>query len=325
MNGHVLQNVALRIHRAYQYFFNRVKRGLVKPGFPRFKGRDRYDSFTYVESGWNLSEKNRIKLDKIGSMKIVRWKEIPPKGKIKQVIIKREGDQWFAILTVAGLSPNPLLSTGKIIGIDVGLRNLVTTSEGQVLGDLEDLKKKERWHRNLQRKLSRKTFGSGRRTKAKRELIRSSIKLTRTRKYQLDCISRKLVNENDFIAIEDLDIQKLSRQEKLHGQLGKNVRRTFAQAALGILTRQLISKAEEAGRKVVFVNPKNTSQRCSLCESIVPKKITDRVHSCPHCGFTLDRDHNAARNILHLALWANQETNPVGGKLNEEFALCKHT
>lgn len=316
-----LQDVVLRADRAFNNFFRRIRNRLEKPGFPRFKAKDRYHSFVYNQSGWKI-EKNRIDLSKIGSMKIVRWKEIPSDAKIKQVIIKRESNQWFAILTVDGLVPNKLQPTGNVIGIDLGLKNLVTTSNGDVLGSLDPLKKQELRIRKLQTNLSRKKMRSRRRTKSKIEVSKAHRNLERARKYQLNCISKKLVKENDLIAIEDLDISNLSEQKALKGNLGKNVRRTFNQASFGELIRQLTYKAEEAGRSLVKVDPRGTSQKCSGCDKEVLKDLKVRVHSCPHCGLILNRDHNAAKNILKRALCANQEIDPeIQGHSNEEFAL----
>lgn len=316
-----LQDVVLRVGKSFANFFRRIRNKSNKPGFPRFKSKDRYDSFTYNQSGWKF-EKRRIYLSKIGSMKIVRWKALPLEAIIKQVIINREANQWFAILTVSNLTQNSLQLTGKNIGIDLGLKKLVTTSDGEVLGSLAHLKRKEKWIRKLQTNLSRKKMRSSRRSKSKKVVSKAYRNLARARKYQLHCISKKLIKENDMIAIEDLNILALKEQKDLKGKFGKNVRRTFNQASFGELIRQLTYKAEEAGRSLVKVDPRGTTQRCSGCDRVVPKDLKVRVHACPHCGLVLDRDHNAARNILKLALWASRGDGfGIQDHRNEEFAL----
>ncbi len=301
-----LQAVLSRLDKAYQNFFRRVKSGQT-PGFPRFKGKDRYDSFAYPQQGFSIDEKaKKLTLSKIGQIKIKAWRTLPSKP--KNVTLKKEADGWYAVLCCE-LEPIVLPKTSKAIGIDVGLTSLVTCSDGQILGNLADLKKDELALRKIQRRLSRKKKGSMRRAHSRSLFAKKNQSLSRKRVHALHGISKKLIAENDLIALEDLAINQMASKKK--GKTTKSVlikkqetglRRNIHQAAWGTLRAQLIYKAEEAGRKVVLVDPRNTTQLCSACGELVPKTLRDRVHDCPKCGLVLGRDHNAAINILQRAI-----------------------
>ncbi len=299
-----------KLNKAYQNFFRRVKAGQT-PGFPRFKSKDRFNSFAYPQHGFEIDEKaKKLTLSKIGQIKIKAWRTLPSKP--KSVTLKKEADGWYAVLCCE-LEPVVLPKTSKAIGIDVGLTSLVTCSDGQILGSLAELKKDELALRKTQRRLSRKKKGSMRRARSRSLFAKKSQSLSRKRVHALHGISKKLIAENDLIALEDLAVNQMASKKK--GKTTKSVltkkqetglRRNIHQAAWGTLRAQLIYKAEEAGRKVVLVDPRNTTQLCSACGELVPKTLRDRVHDCPKCGLVLGRDHNAAINILQRALQAQR-------------------
>jgi len=295
VNSQVLQNVCNRADLAFKAFFRRCKAGQ-NPGYPRFKPIQRYRSFTHPRACHTKWTEQRLYIPNLGW---IRWR--PPATlegvtRVKTITVKREADGWYAILSCEIETPEPLPATGRTIGIDLGLENLVMTSDGEVLGDLAPLKRAERKLRRQQRIVSRRKRGSNRRKKAVAILARRYQDLARARLDQLHKISRKLVNGNDVICIEDLDIEQLINLGGRNAQ-GRGLRRNFRHAALGTLTWMLTYKAESAGRRLVKVDPRGTSQVCSGCGERVPKQLKDREHHCPHCGLRLHRDHNSALEI----------------------------
>ena len=298
VNAQVLQEVCARVDRAFQGFFRRVRAGQ-KPGHPRFRSWRRYDSFTHPQAANATLADRRIRIPSFGHIRWRPWRSVGELGTVKTLTIKREADGWYAILSCEIPQPAPLPAAGRTSGLDVGLRNLVTTSTGAVLGDLTPLKAAERRLRRTQKIVSRRVKGSNRRRKAVGILARRHQNLARARKAQLDIISRSLVVENDVIFIEDLSPGLRNAGPK--NAQGRGMRRNWRHAAIGMLTKMLDYKAESAGRRVVRVDPAGTTVDCSRCENPVPKTRKDRVHRCS-CGLVLDRDWNAAINIEQRGL-----------------------
>ena len=302
------QEITKRLDKVFQAFFRRCKSGET-PGFPRFKSLDRFNSLTIVQHGWKHIPgvkccQGRLEISKLGSMPVKDWKLLPEDSKVKQVTLKRKAGQWFAVFCCNLPDPKPFSKTGKSIGLDVGLKTLVMDSNGKSYGDLKPLKKKELKIRTLQKNLSRKKKGSNRRQQAKVHLSKAHASLTRAKVYQLHQISNELVRTNDLIAVENLNVKGL--QEK-KGPGEKGLHRNIGLASWATFFALLSYKAEEAGRTFVKVDPRGTSQECSACGALVPKDLSVRTHVCG-CGLTMDRDQNAARNILQRALQA-----PRGG------------
>jgi putative transposase len=304
------QEMSGRLHKSFQSYFRRCKAGEAS-GFPRFKPFGRYNSLTLVQNGWKFAPGNkrcqgRLKISKLGDMPVKDWKLLPEDSKVKQVTLKRHAGQWFAVFCCALPSPAPLPKTGKSVGLDVGLKTLVMDSDGKAYGDLRPLRKRELKLRCAQRELSRKTKGSNRRQQAKVKFVKAHVSLARSKVYQLHQIVNELVRTNDLIVVEDLNVKGLREKE---GPRARGLHRNIGLASWATFFALLSYKAEEAGRTLVKVDPRGTSQMCSSCGAIVPKDLSVRVHSCA-CGLVLDRDHNAARNILNWALRA-----PRGGVL----------
>lgn len=294
-----------RLNKAFQNFFRRMKLRQ-KPGFPRFKARHRFNSFEYPQHGFKIDEgAKKIELSKIGSVKIKQWRSLPSPARNCKVL--REPDGWYVVLCCS-IEPILLPPTNKIVGIDVGLTSLVACSDTQVLGDLTGRKQDARKLRRTQsRLLRRKKHGSGRRVKARCLFAKTSRRLARKWEHELHHISKKLVAENDVIGLEDLKIQQMvakkgTKKKSVSTPAQKTgLRRNIHLAAWGKLREQIVYKAEEAGRRVVLVDPRGTTQDCSGCGTTVPKTLRDRTHSCPNCGLVLNRDLNAAINILQRA------------------------
>lgn len=291
IHSQVLQDVLKRVDKAFQNFFRRVKLG-EKPGYPRFKGYGWYDSFTYPQSGFSLSDNSkgsqRLKLSKFGSIKIKLHRAI--KGKIKTCSIKRELDNWYVCFSCE-VQPEPLLKTQKSVGIDVGIEKYATLSDGTLIENPRFFRESEAKLKREQRKLSRKQKGSNSRKKQKIKLAKIHRKIKNQRKDFLQKLSTWLIRNYDTIALENLQISNMLKNH--------NLAKSISDASWSMFAEYLSYKAESAGRKVIFVNPRNTSQICSNCGVIVKKTLATRTHRCS-CGLILDRDVNAAINILRL-------------------------
>ena len=289
----VIQDVLKRIDKSFKNFFRRVKKR-EKAGYPRYKGSDRYDSFTYPQSGFELEDKKLI-LSKIGSVNIKKHRDIPESAEIKTCTIERDLDRWYACFTVEIEieEPNYEAITNPI-GIDLGISHLLTLSNGDMVDNPKYLSKSERKLSRKQRKLSKSKKGSDNRTKRRFDVSKTHRTVREQRTDLLHKISHKLINTYDLIVFEDLKIRNMLKNHHLA--------KSISDVSWSQLTNFVSYKAEEAGKRVEFVNPKNTSQKCSNCGKIVKKPLSQRVHRCPFCGLVMDRDENAAINILKKGL-----------------------
>jgi len=296
------------LDKAFCAFFRRVKTGET-PGYPRFKGYNRFDSVEFTYSDGVRFRGNRLYIQHIGEVKVKLHR--PIEGKIKTTVIKRQAGRYYACFSTER-EERPLLHieverpamepTGAVVGLDMGISKLVTTSDGAFYEPPKYLRRAEAKLRRLQRKVARRQKGSNRRRKAVLHLQQAHEHIRNQRLDTAHKIARKLVNGYDLIAVEDLNTQGMMKNHHLS--------KSIADAAWNTFITILMSKAEEAGRQVVKVDPKYTSQICSKCGEIVKKEQTGqalsalsvRVHKCPHCGLVLDRDINAAKNVLARAL-----------------------
>ncbi|WDL96450.1 RNA-guided endonuclease InsQ/TnpB family protein [Alicyclobacillus sp. ALC3] len=289
VHSQVLQDVVKRLDKAFQAFFRRVKAGET-PGYPRFKSAGRYDSFTYPQSGYSING-NQITLSKIGGVKIKLHRQ--PQGTIKTCTVTVKNGKYYASLSCE-VEPNALPESKEAVGIDLGVKHLAITSDGEFYEHPKFLRESERTLHRKQRSVSRKKKGSVRRRKNIRELARLHEHIANQRRDYAHKVSRKLVNGYGLLAFENLNVQGMVRNHHLA--------KSIVDASWNQLVQYTTYKAEEAGRRVVLVDPKNTSQQCSNCGKIVPKKLSERIHRCEHCGYVQDRDVNAAQNILKRAL-----------------------
>jgi putative transposase len=291
IHSQVVQDPLRRVSRAFDAFFQRCLKGDKKAGFPRFKARHRYNSFTYPQSGFRLTG-DKLTLSKIGSCRIRLSREI--EGRIKTCTIKRQVDGWFVVFT-AETATNPLPKTGDATGIDVGLENFATLANGEVIENPRFLRRSEREIKIAQRIVSKRKRGGSNRRKACRILARKHQTIANQRSDFFHKLSNQLLKEYDYIAIEDLNIKGMLKNHKLA--------KSISDAAWGTFAGILSSKAENAGKKVVRVPAAFTSQDCSACGERVRKTLATREHRCinPLCGLVLHRDHNAAINVLGRA------------------------
>lgn len=286
----VLQNVQTRVDLAFKAFFRRVKAG-EKPGYPRFRGQGRYDSFTYPQFGFAL-DGNRLKLSKIGAIKIRLHR--PIEGKIKTLTIRQTPTgEWFACFSVER-EMEPLPPSEKAVGVDVGLESFATFSDGTKVPNPRFFRRDERALARAQRRLSKAEKGTP--LWRKRRLVVAHIheRIANRRRDFAHKLSRSLVNTYGLIAFEDLNTSRMLKNHCLA--------KSISDAAWSMLINSTAYKAAWAGRRVVLVDPRNTSQVCSVCGTLVKKELSVRLHSCPCCGIQIDRDINAARNILRLGL-----------------------
>ncbi|MDO9517131.1 MAG: transposase, partial [Methanosarcinaceae archaeon] len=239
----VLQNVLKRINRSFKNFFNGY-------GYPRFQGRNRYDSFTYPQKGFSITDEGKLKLSKIGEMKLIQHREI--EGKIKTCTIKRDVNQWYVsfVVEMDEIPCNEM--TGKSIGIDVGLKSLITLSNGEQIESPKFLRQSENKLAKQQSNLSRKKKGSNNRDKQRVKIAKLHRKIRNQRQDFAHKVSRKLVNTYDLIVFEKLQIQNMIKNHRLA--------KSISDAGWNQLIQFTKYKAGHAGKVVELVDPRNTTQ-----------------------------------------------------------------
>ena len=303
--AHVLQDALRRLDKAFQAFYRRVRSGQT-PGYPRFKSRDRYESFTYPDgAGWKF-DGTHLQLSKIGRAKVKIHR--PLMGKIKTVTIKREVTHWYATFACEVDASEKLPVSYEDVGIDVGVTHLATLSNGEMVEHPRCLRKAEKVLERRQQALSRKKRGSHRRTRAKRLIGKAHRKIANQRKDFHHKASRQIVNRYQVIVFEDIQTANLIKRPQPkqdeqgtylpNGAAAKGgLNKSIVDAGWGAFISMCSSKAVEAGRTLLKVSPHFTSQICSHCGQVRKKALSERWHSCD-CGAELDRDVNAAMNIL---------------------------
>lgn len=289
----VLQDVLRRVDKAFKSFFRRVQNGK-KSGYPRFKGENRYDSFTYPQLGFEIKNCKLI-LSKIGSIKIKLHRFIPIGTNVKTCTIKRDVDQWHVYFTVEFLDNLiPKKEIKNAIGIDVGLNSIVTLSDGTKIGNPKWLGKSEKKLAKEQRKLSRKKKRAKNRNNQRMKVARIHRKIKNQRKDFYHKLSKNMVNNYDLVIFENLYIKNMIKNPYLA--------KSITDASWKQLTHFTSYKAEEAGGIVEFVNPRGTSRECSNCGESIPMPLSKRMYKCPSCKMVKDRDWNSAINILNRGL-----------------------
>jgi putative transposase len=289
VGSQVLQDVLKRLDRAFQSFFRRCKAGET-PGYPRFRGRDRYDSFTYTQAGWRLRG-DRLDLTGIGAIK-VKWSR-PLAGTIKTVTIRRDAERWYVSFSCLSAIAQPEPPDRPAVGIDVGVEHFATLSTGVHIPNPRHFRHGETLLAHRQQALARKKRGSRNRHRATVLVARAHRKVRDQRRDFHHKTALALVRAHGAIAVEKLNTAGMMRNHCL----AKSISDAGWAQFIAILTH----KAAEAGVVVVAVNPAGTSQMCSGCGRAVPKDLSQRWHLCPACGLSIHRDHNSARAILHRA------------------------
>jgi putative transposase len=296
VHSQVLQDVLRRLDKTFKNFFKRIKNG-EKAGYPRFKARNRYDSFTYPQSGVALDvTTKKLPLSKIGGVTITYHRPLPADGVIKTCTITRDIDHWYACFTVE-LPEKRLLPPSAIktaIGVDVGLTHLLALNNGELIENPRWFRTSEKKLAKEQRRLSRKKKGSHNRDRQRFKVARVHRKIRNQRKDFHHQVSRQLVESYELIVYEDLTITTMVKNHHLA--------KSLSDAGWDQLMRFTQYKAEEAGSWVEYVNAYGTTQVCSRCGKLVPKTLAMWMHTCPYCGLVLDRDINSATEILDRSI-----------------------
>ena len=293
IHSQVLQDVLKRLDRAFDAFFRRVE-NTQKAGYPRFRSRARYDSFTYTQSGFETGG-DRLFLSKIGHIKIQLHR--PIEGTIKTLTIKRSATgKWYAVFSCE-VEPKRLPFTTEAVGADVGLESFATLSNGDKIPNPRFYREEEKELAKAQQKLSKTERKSKERKQRKRVVARVHERIAFKRDNFVHQESRKIINKFGFICVENLMILNMLKNHCLA--------KSIADAAWSLFFHCLFYKAEEAGRQYVEVDPRHTSQDCHRCgHRRTDLKLADRVYHCtnPECLLVIDRDWNAALNVLALGL-----------------------
>ncbi len=307
------QEVAHRVYNSLMRVFKLRKKG-VECGFPRFKSMERMKSIHYPEYGFDFSLNKELKVTPFGEIAIKKHREI--KGKIKTLTLKRESSgKWFAIFTAEEEKSISKENKKESVGIDLGLMRFATLSNGMKIDNPRHFKRYEERLTFIQRKFS---FHKKKKTKnykkAKVRVAKLHEKISDCRKDFLHKISTELVNDYSIIALEKLNSRQMA--EKRYGK-------QINDAGWSMFANMLAYKAEGAGCRVVFVNPEDTSKMCSNCGSIRDHlSLRDREYACPNCGLLIDRDLNAARNILIRATPGQGGSNACNSVKERDVALA---
>ena len=289
VHSQVLQNVAVRVELAFQAFFRRVKAG-EEPGYPRLKGKGRYDSITYPQGGYGLGA-GTVTLSKTGQVKARMHRPCP--GTIKTCTVRKDGEKWYVCFSCE-YDAERLPENTESVGIDVGLKSFAALSNGEFIENPRFFRKEETALAKAQRKFGKvkNKHGSKERKDAEKVVRRVHERVKNRRHNFVHQQSRKLVNRFGVIAAEKLNVKGMVQNHCLA--------KSISDASWTQFRNALTMKAESAGRLVVAVNPAYTSQDCSACGYRAKKRPSDRWHHCPMCGLVLDRDTNAAVNIMAL-------------------------
>jgi putative transposase len=304
MSRSMLQKTIERNNRAFGAFFRRVKRGET-PGFPRFKSRRRYNTIAtqygrgvkLLDSGDERVRGNGAKTSYlywrgVGAIRFKLHRTLPKGARITEVQLTRQADGWHVCFCLELAKPTPLCKTGRSVGIDLGITNFVAISDGasdELIPGPRAQRKAEQRVASLSSQLARKLDKrSNRRRRAALQLRKVRLKEARIRRDHQHKLARRLVRGADVIYIEDLNVKGLA-----DSYLAKDVR----DQGWSQFRRIIADKAAEAGRLLILVDSKASSQECSGCGRIVKKPLSERMHACT-CGLVIDRDVNAARITL---------------------------
>lgn len=312
----VARGTLTRLDHAFAGFFRRVRAGQ-RAGFPRFKGTARFDSVRWPDrQGWKLDEAaRRFSMQGVGSVRVRLHRQV--RGVAKTAVLRREGRRWFCVIQCAEVPACPLPPTGRSVGVDLGVASLVSTSEGDHLPNPRHLGRASERLAAAQQALARTCRGSMRRRRAVARVGALHRKVANCRRDHHHHLSRRLVDAYDVIVHERLAIANMVRSPRGNvacpgtGVAGKRgLNRSISDAGWAQLLRFVSYKAEDAGREVIAVDPRHTSQRCAECGHIeAANRVSQAEFRCRHCGHSAHADTNAAVNILRagLALRAPRE------------------
>ena len=306
--AHVRVDIRNRLLRTYRNFFRRCQQkkagAKIKAGFPRFKSKDKFNSITHIESNGSFRiQKGRLRVSKIGTMRIEQHRNII--GNVKNMTIKREGNEYYAIFTAEQIISSPKIEDINPVGIDMGLNNFIALSDGQTIQKPKFFKKREKRISRWQQIVARRNKGSTRREKAKYHLQEEWKHVTNQSNDFMHKLSDKLAHGGyTSFAVEELHINNMVRNHRLA--------QSIQNASWNRFINMLSYKAESAGMKVYKVDARNTSKECSDCGAIKEMPLSTREYICDRCGLRMDRDINAAQNILKRATLGQRGSHAQG-------------
>jgi len=297
-----------RLDRAFQAFYRRCKAG-EKPGYPRFRSVARFDSVQWEDTqSWRVDQSSRrLHLQDIGAIKVHLHR--PVRGTPRAITVARQGRRWYVSIRCVDVPAQPLPATGKHVGIDLGVGVLVATSDGLLIQADRPAKRAQKKLAAAQRALQAKVRGSNRRQRARERVGRCHRRIRNQRADTLHKLTRALVNDYDLIVHEALQVRNMVRRPKPrpdgtgghepNGARAKSgLNRSIQDAGWRTLVAMLTYKAEDAGRRVVAVDPRHTSRTCSSCGHVSARNRRGAVFECEACGHQAHADTNAACNIL---------------------------
>lgn len=333
----VLQDMVKRVKLAFDRHIKGDSNGN-RSGKPRFKGKNRYRSFCYPQASLDWIDNNKITLPKIGDLKVVWHRPLPDGFEVKTAIISHKADGWYITLTLEDISvPEQTVEVAPTwdnsIGVDLGLEKFLANSDGAFEPIPQHFRKSEAKLAKLQQKASAAKKGSRARRLLFGKVARLHQKVARQRKQFHFETAGSILSKADVVFVEDLNVKNMSRRAKPkqdetgkflpNGQAAKSgLNKSIADAGWSQFIDILTFKAEKAGAKVVKVNPYGTSQHCSICLNRVPKDLSQRWHSCPHCGNEMDRDTNAAVLIKKVGLGIASLKNAQPGLARKRSPRC---
>jgi putative transposase len=285
-----------RLDEAFQGFFRRLKGRHGKAGFPRFRGKGRWQAFGFNEFRGIRFDGKRLRFAGMpGGLKVHLHRELPEKADIRSCVFRQDGSGWFVCLQIAVPTPEKR-AIESVIGVDLGLTVFAYCSDKGEIPNPRFARRAEKELRRRQRALSRCQRGSHRRHKMRAQVARVHRTITNTRNSWLHKESAGLVKRADLIVVEDLKVANMIRHPTLA--------RSIADASWSRFVSMLAYKVEKTGRHLIRVNPRNTSQECSRCHELVPKSLAVRTHQCPACGLIIHRDYNGSLNIRRAGIGA---------------------
>ena len=289
VHSQVLQDVSSRVDLAFKAFFRRVKAG-EKPGYPRFKGSGQYHSFTYPQNNgaFKILEGGLVRLSKVGDVKCKYHR--PFEGTLKTCTVSRtQTGKWFVSFSCE-VDPSPLPYSELEVGVDMGLSTFATFSDGVKIPNPRFFKQEQKALARVQR------------SKRKKVVARVHERIVNKRKDFAHQWSKRVVAKYGTICVEDLNIKNML----VRGAF-PHLSKSISDAAWGSFLACVSYKAENAGRVFKQVNPAYTSQDCSACGARTPMPLSERTYHCEECGLAMDRDINAAKNILRVGLYSGRK------------------
>ena len=290
VHSQVLQNVVDRLDKAFEAFFRRCKAG-EKPGFPRFRGMHRYNSFCYPQSGFSIVG-NQIKLSKLGSIRIKMHRSI--EGEIKTCTLRSTPSGGWTVSLSCEIEVESKPAKEEAIGIDLGIEHFATLSNGKEIANPRFFQNAEKDLGKAQRKLAKLDKGTPERRKQGKVVAKIHERIRNQRKDFCHKESKKIVEQYQYICVEDLNVKRMVE--------GSYLAKSITDVSWNQFLQFLTYKAVEAGRKLGLVNPAYTTQDCYQCGHRKEKSLNERMHNCINCGYMASRDFNAAQNILALGL-----------------------